>query len=195
MSDHAGREAAGQRIDAGAAILDADTPSAPPAPLDEESLIPPELAAAVGREMGSSRAWVEAELVRRMAAAFEVRDPALDAALASNDRGYDLPAWAIYSITRPQRIETPGIDPWGTLMAAEELHLVTPLHLDDRLHIDQRIAGLQERIGGRVGHSLFIHIEWRYRRIAGRAGAEHIGEEVARVRHTLAHFRGRHSGE
>ncbi len=192
MSDHARREAAGQRIDAGTAILDAD---APPTPPDEESLIPPELAAAVGREMEPSRARVEAELVRRMADVFEVRDAALEAALASNDRGYDLPPWAIYSITRPQRIETPGIDPWKTLIAAEELHIVTPLHLDDRLHIAQRIAGLQERIGGRVGHSLFIHIDWSYRRLEGRPGNEQIGQEVARVRHTMAYFRGRHTGE
>jgi len=162
---------------------------------DEESLIPPELAAAVGREMDPSRARVEAEGVRRMADIFDVRDAALEAALASNDRAFDLPPWAIYSISRPQRIETPGIDPWNTLIAAEELHIVSPLRLDDRVHIAQRIAGLQERIGGRVGHSLFIHIDWSYRRIEGRPGNEHVGPEVARVRHTMAHFRGRHTGE
>ena len=169
--------------------------TARPPEAEEESLIPPELAAAVGREMASSRAWVEAELVRRTAAAFEVEDPELEAALAANDRTYDLPPWAIYSISRPQGIETPGIDPWSTLMAAEELHILSPLHLDDRLHVQQRIADVQERIGGRVGHSLFIHLEWRYRRMRGRPGAEEIGEEVARVRHTLAHFRERHTGE
>ena len=174
--------------------------TAPNAPEDDERLIPPELAAAVGKEMGTSRARVEAELVRRMASSFDVEDPELDQALESNDRTYDLPHWAIYSITRPQRIDTPGIDPWSTLIAAEELHLVRPLHLDDRLHIDQRIADVQERIGGRVGHSLFIHLEWRYRllRKAGGDpgdGQDEIGEEVARIHHTMAYFRGRHTGE
>ena len=152
MSDHARREAAGQRIDAGAAILDADTPSAPPAPPDEESLIPPELAAAVGREMGSSRAWVEAELVRRMAAAFEVarRGPG---GRPGVERPRLRPAGLgdLQASPGPQRIETPGIDPWGTLMAAEELHLVTPLHLDDRLPhrpADRRPAGTHRRARG-----------------------------------------------
>jgi hypothetical protein len=172
-----------------------ETATAPPDAPAEESLIPPELAAAVGREMAPSRARVEAEHVRRMADVFDVDDAALEAALASNDRGYDLPPWAIYSITRPQRIETPGIDPWTTLIAAEELHIVTPLRLDDRVRIVQRIAGVQERIGGRVGHSLFIHIDWSYRRLEGRPGNEQVGPEVARVRHTMAHFRGRHTGE
>lgn len=174
--------------------------TAPDAPEEDESLIPPELAAAVGKEMGTSRARVEAELVRRMAASFDVEDPELEQALATNDTSYDLPHWAIYSITRPQRIDTPGIDPWSTLIAAEELHLVQPLHLNDRLQIDQRIADVQERIGGRVGHSLFIHIEWRYRLLensGGHSGTEQetIGEEVARVHHTMAYFRGRHTGE
>ena len=180
---------------------------------DEESLISPELAAAVGKEMGSTRAWVEAELVRRMGMALEVEDPALEAALDSNDRSYDLPAWTIYAITRPQRMQMPGIDPWDTLMAAEELQIMIPLHLDDRLHVEQRIADVQERIGGRVGHSLFINLEWRYRRLPPRDGRDDlsaspnadsgaetidndaIGEEVARIRHTLTHFRNRHSGE
>ena len=162
---------------------------------EEESLIPPELAAAVGKEMGSSRARVDAELVRRMASAFDVEDAELEAALASNDADFDLPPWAIYCISKPQRIETPGIDPWTTLMAAEELQISRPLHLGDRLLVDQRIADLQERIGGRVGHSLFINIEWRYRLRTGQASNEEIGAEVAWVRHTMVHFRGRHTGD
>lgn len=173
--------------------------TAPEVPEEDESLIPPELAAAVGKEMGTSRARVEAEFVRRMASSFDVEDAELDRALASNDRSYDLPPWAIYSISRPQRIDTPGIDPWSTLMAAEELQLTRLLHLDDHLHIDQRIADVQERIGGRVGQSVFIHLEWRYRllhKAGGKSGEQdEIGEEVARVRHTMAYFRGRHTGE
>ena len=172
---------------------------------DEESLISPELAAVVGQEMGASHAWVEAELVRRMALALEIEDPALEAALAANDCAYDLPPWTIYCISRPQRIETPGIEPWGTLLAAEELQILSPLHLGDRLDVAQQIADVQERIGGRVGHSLFISLEWRYRRMRSRppgdatrpdrTATEDIGEEVARIRHTLAHFRERHTGE
>jgi len=178
---------------------------------EDESLISPELSAAVGQDQGFVRASVEAELVRRMAESIEVKDAALDAALASNDHTYDLPPWTIYCITRPQRMFLPGIEPWDTLMAAEELHLTAPLHLGDRLEVAQRIADVQERVGGRVGHSLFITLEWRYARIPKRSdddGATPVetdhpeatdnketGEEVARIRHTLAHFRERHSGE
>lgn len=175
---------------------DADAAARDSAPeADEESLIPPELAAAVGKVTASSHARVEAELVRRMASAFDVEDADLTAALETHDRSFALPPWAIYSISKPQQIETPGIDPWTTLMAAEECELRRPLHLGDRLWVDQRIADLQERIGGRVGHSLFINIEWRYRLLEGEPRNEQIGPEVARVRHTMTHFRGRHTGE
>ena len=154
---------------------------------DEASWITPALAAAIGVEGAATVATVEAELVRRLAVAFEEEDPKLTRALAGNDRSYALPPWAVHSIARPQAVAIPGIRSWDSLLAAEELQVLGAMRLDDRITISSQLADVQERIGGRVGHSLFLILEWRY--------SQASGADVARIRHTLTHFRQRHTGE
>ena len=49
-----------------------------------------------------------------------------------------------------------------------------------------RIAGMNERIGGRVGHALFVDHEWTY--------TNQHGVDVATTRRTVAYFKQKHSG-
>ena len=72
-------------------------------------------------------------------------------------------------------------------MAADAWEVKADIHLGDQQTIVPRLAEIQERIGGRVGHSLFIHHEWVY------TNQDEV--EVARVRRTVTHFQTRHTGE
>ena len=163
------------------------SPTQPESMDADASWITPELAAAIGVEGPPAIVIVEADLVRRLAAAFEEEDPGLEKALAANDRTYPLPAWAVHSFARSQALEIPGIRAWDSLLAAEEVQIIRALHLEDQIAIRSQLADVQERIGGRVGHSLFLTLEWRYCDASGR--------DMALIRHTLTHFRERHKGE
>ena len=165
----------------------ADASPAADADGTEESLITPAMRAAIGEESEPFTIEITAELVSRMAEALEEDDPALRAVLESGETGAELPPWAIlthYGRLRPEPVPDA---PARGLQAADEFTILGPIRLGDRLTIVQRLADVQERIGGRVGHSLFVHHEWSY--------TDQEGRVVARTRRTRAHFMGRHSGE
>ena len=142
---------------------------------------------AIGKEVGEFTLEIDPELVWRMAQALEADDPDLQAVIESGEPGAEVPAWAIltyYGRLRPAPVPDA---PERGLQAADEFTVLGPIRLGDRLSIVQRLADVQERIGGRVGHSLFVHHEWDY--------TNQHGEIVARTRRTRAHFAGKHSGE
>ena len=154
---------------------------------EEQSLITPAMQAAVGVETEPFTIEITAELVSRLAEALEVDDPDLQALLRSGETGAELPPWAVlthYGRLRPGAVPDA---PERGLQAADEFTILGPIRLGDRLTIVQRLADVQERIGGRVGHSLFVHHEWAY--------TNQAGEVVARTRRTRAHFVGRHSND
>ena len=154
---------------------------------DEASMITPAMQAAIGQEAGQFTIEIYADLVRRLAEALEVEDPELRAALRRGEIGAEVPPWAIlthYGRLRPNAVPDA---PLRGLQAADEFTILGPIRLGDRLTVVQRLADVQERIGGRVGHSLFVHHEWSY--------TNQHGEVVARTRRTRAHFAGKHSGE
>ena len=157
-------------------------------PADEdESLITPAMRAAVGVEDAPIVIHISRELVRRMAEALDEDDPALLAALASGESRPEVPPWAIfthYSKYRPGRVPDA---PERGLMAADEMTMLAPVRVGDTLRVVRRVADVQERIGGRVGHSLFVHHEWTY--------TNQDGVEVARTRRTVTYFKGKHTGE
>ena len=158
-----------------------------PAQAEDESWITPAMEAAIGQKVGEFTLEIDPELVWRMVQALEVDDSELQAAIESGEPGAEVPAWAIltyYGRLRPAPVPDA---PERGLQAADEFTILGPIRLGDRLTIVQRLADVQERIGGRVGHSLFVHHEWDY--------TNQDGETVARTRRTRAHFAGKHSGE
>lgn len=156
-------------------------------PADDASMVTPAMQAAIGQQAGQFTIEIDADLVRRLAEALEVDDPELRAALKRDEVGTEVPAWAIlthYGRLRPNPVPDA---PLRGLQAADEFTILAPIRIGDRLTVVQRLADVQERIGGRVGHSLFVHHEWSY--------TNQHGEVVARTRRTRAHFAGKHSGE
>ena len=154
---------------------------------EDESLITPAMRAAVGVEAAPILIHISRELVRRMAEALDEDDPALLAALEGGEANPEVPPWAIfvhYSKYRPARVPDA---PERGLMAADEMTMLAPVRVGDTLRVVRRIADLQERVGGRVGHSLFVHHEWSY--------TNQEGTEVARTRRTVTFFKGKHTGE
>ena len=118
---------------------------------DDESMITPAMEAAIGREGDPVTATITRELVRRMAEALDEGDAELLAALESDDATPEVPGWALFvHFGRYRQPELPDAPPRG-LMAADELTLLAPIHVGDELTVVSRIAGMNERIGGRVG--------------------------------------------
>ena len=153
---------------------------------DDESMITPAMEAAIGREGDPVTLTITRELVRRMAEALDEPDPALLAALESDDATPEAPGWALFvHFGRYRQPDLPDAPPRG-LMAADELTLLAPIHVGDELTVVSRIAGMNERIGGRVGHSLFVDHEWTF--------SNQHGVDVATTRRTVAYFKQKHSG-
>ena len=143
--------------------------------------------AAIGSEGEPQTAEINAELILRLMDALEEDDDDLRAAVEAGDTSVDIPTYALLTTsTRQQQLNVPDA-PQRALMAADAWSVSAPIHLGDTMTIVPRLAEIQERIGGRVGHSLFIHHEWVY--------TNQHGQEVARVRRTVTHFQDRHSGE
>jgi len=154
---------------------------------DDESLITPAMEAVIGREGEPFTTEISRELVRRLADALEEDDPHLLAALEGDAPHPAVPHWAVFTIAARLRQQPLPDSPERGLMAADEHWMLAPIHVGDRLTIVGRIADIQERIGGRVGHSLFIHHEWTY--------TNQDGVDVARSRRTTTRFNAKHSGE
>ena len=155
---------------------------------DDESLITPAMEAAIGTEGEAVTATVEAAALQQLMEALEEDDQTLLDAAASGDPSVDLPTYALLTMSRRQeQMSVPDV-PTRALMASEAWTVSNPIRIGDELRIQPRIAEIQERIGGRVGHSLFVHHEWVYSNAA-------TGEELARVRRTIAHFKEQHTGE
>ncbi len=154
---------------------------------DDESMLTPAMEAAIGIEGDPVTVRINPEIVRRLVEALEEEDEAVLAAVNSDDPNAEIPAYALITATTRQRQLTVPDAPRRGLMAADEWRIFGPIHMGDELTITPRIADIQERIGGRVGHSLFVHHEWVYRNQAG--------DEVARVRRTITLFKEKHSGE
>jgi hypothetical protein len=154
---------------------------------DDESLITPDMEASIGTEGDPVTISINPELVRRLVESLEEEDADVLAAVESDDPNAEIPAYAlITAATRQRQLTVPDVPKRG-LMAADEWRVEGAIHMGDTLTITPRIAEIQERIGGRVGHSLFVHHEWVYEN-------QH-GDVVARVRRTTAHFKDKHSGE
>ena len=154
---------------------------------DDESLITEAMQAAVGSEGEPQTDEIDAERVLRLMDALGEEDTELRAAVERRDPSVPIPTYALLTTsTRQQQLSLPDA-PERALMAADAWQVSADIHIGDTMTIVPRIADLQERIGGRVGHSLFVHHEWVY--------TNQRGEEVARVRRTVTHFQARHSGE
>ena len=154
---------------------------------DDDSVMTPDMRATIGREGEAVSFEIDREMVRRLAEAVEEEDPAVLAAINSDDPDAPLPPYALLTVsTRMRQLTVPDM-PQHALMAAEEFEVLAPIRSGVRYTATPRVADIQERIGGRVGHSLFVHHEWVYR--------SPQGDVVARVRRTIAHFFDRHSGE
>ncbi len=146
---------------------------------DADSLITPAMRAAIGREGASITRTIEAEPVLRLIIAYD-EDPAIIAAVRRGDRSVALPPYCLSTITSGEgQIQVPDLPP-HQLLAADGWSISAPIHLGDRLTITPRLADIQERIGGRVGHSLFVHNEW----VCVNADRE----EVARMLRTMTYF-------
>ena len=154
---------------------------------DDESLITPAMEAAIGSEGESAQDTIDAGRVLRLMRALNEDDADLLAAVEAGDASYPMPTYALLTTsTRQQQLSVPDT-PERALMAADAWQVSAPIHIGDTMTIVPRVADIQERIGGRVGHSLFVHHEWVY--------TNQHGAEVARVRRTVTHFQQRHTGE
>jgi hypothetical protein len=154
---------------------------------DDESMMTPAMESAIGKEGEAVVVEVNRELVRRLVEALEEEDESVLAAIESDDPHAEVPAYALITAATRQRQLTVPDAPKRGLMAADEWQIKAPIHIGDRLTIVPRIADIQERIGGRVGHSLFVHHEWVY--------TNQDDVEVARIRRTITLFKEKHSGE
>lgn len=147
---------------------------------DEETLITPAMRAAIGREGTPAHISIDRELVRRLAEALEEDDQALRLALTDPQAKTVAPPYALLlAISRMEQIAVPDA-PRNTLIAADEWQWFAPVYVGDALTVVPRIADVQERIGGRVGHSLFAQHEWTC--------TNQHGVLVARVRRTMTYF-------
>ena len=156
-------------------------------PEDDESLITPAMEAAIGSEGEPVSATISGELVARVMEALDEPDDELPKAVRAGDTSVELPGYALLTTTSAHReVDVPDA-PGRRLMAADAWEILAPIHVGDTMTIVPRLAEIQERIGGRVGHSLFVHHEWVY--------TNQDGTEVARARRTVAHFQEQHSGE
>ncbi len=154
---------------------------------DDESLITPAMEAAIGSEGTPATDTIDAHRVLRLMRALNEADADLLAAAESGDTSYPMPTYALLTTsTRQEQLSVPDT-PERALMAADAWQVSAPIHIGDTMTIVPRVAEIQERIGGRVGHSLFVHHEWVY--------TNQHGQEVARVRRTVTHFQQRHTGE
>ena len=153
---------------------------------DDESMITPAMEAEIDAPGDPIEVTITRELVRRMAEALDA-DPDLIAVLESAEETPEGPAWALFvHFGRYRQRRLPDAPKRG-LMAADELTILAPVRVGDTLTVVSKIAGINERIGGRVGHSLFVDHEWTY--------TNQRGEEVARTRRTVTFFKDKHSGE
>ena len=127
---------------------------------EPESLITGAMAAAIGRTGEPFTRTIEQASLLRYAEAYE-EEPDLLNAIRAGDRSVPLPVYALMGQNGGQR------QPWGpqhipdlpehSLLAGNGWELFAPLHLGDEITVTPRVADIQERIGGRVGHSLFVH--------------------------------------
>ena len=164
-----------------------ETPQAATDESDEdESMITPAMEAEIGILGEPDTMTINRELVRGMAEALD-EDSALLAALEDEEGTPEVPGWALFTYfgrTRQRRLPDA---PKRGLMAADELTLLAPIRVGDTLTVVSKIAGMNERIGGRVGHALFVDHEWSY--------TNQDDVEVARTRRTVTFFKQKHSGE
>ncbi len=154
---------------------------------DDESLITPAMEAVIGSEGEPRTVTIDKELVQRLMVALDESDEELMAAVDAGDSSYPIPTYALLTTSTSQRQLTIPDAPERALMASDAWEVEADIHLGDTMTIVPRVAEIQERIGGRVGHSLFIHHEWVY--------TNQDDVEVARVRRTVTHFQQQHSGE
>ncbi len=154
---------------------------------DDESMITPAMEAAIGSEGEPREVTIDKELVLRLMRALDEDDEELMAAVEAGDASHPIPTYALLTTSTSQRQLTVPDAPERALMASDAWEVKADIHLGDQMTIVPRLAEIQERIGGRVGHSLFVHHEWVY--------TNQDDVEVARVRRTVTHFRQRHSGE
>ena len=146
----------------------------------DESLITPAMQAAIGSEGEPVRVEISREVVRRMAEALDEDDPAILAAIDGDDPHPVVPSYALICIlSHMSEMRVPDVPGHG-LMAADDWTYLNPVRVGDRITVRPRVADIQERIGGRVGHSLFVRHEW--------ICANQDGVEIARVRRTIAHY-------
>lgn len=146
----------------------------------DESLITPAMQAAIGSEGEPVRVEISREVVRRMAEALDEDDPAILAAIDGDDPHPVVPSYALICIiSHMSEMRVPDVPGHG-LMAADDWTYLNPVRVGDRITVRPRVADIQERIGGRVGHSLFVRHEWICENQAG--------VEIARVRRTIAHY-------
>ena len=152
---------------------------------DDESMVTPAMEAEIGRAGDPVQVTITRELVHRMAEALD--EPELLAALEGDDATPEVPGWALFVHFGRYRQRTLPDAPARGLMAADELTLLAPIRVGDELTVVARVAGFNERIGGRVGHALFVDHEWTY--------TNQHGVDVATTRRSVAHFKQKHTGE
>lgn len=148
--------------------------------IEDASLITAAMQAVIGRESEPSTLHIIRALVERLIDAVEDDDPQLRSALNSADSQAEVPPYVINADRiGGALLAVPDLPNFG-LLAADELEVLGPVRLGDTLTAVRKVADIQERIGGRVGQSIFVQHETRF--------TNQDGNVVARTRITIAHF-------
>jgi acyl dehydratase len=138
--------------------------------LMDQSLITAELRAQVGRPLPERRITITPDLVRR------VREALAGGPVADDDR---VPPALIFTLEDDRGPLLPGL-PESGLLTGDEWEWQRPFRVGETMTARTRLADVNERLGGRLGHALFLRYDCL---ITGEDG-----EPAAYARRSTAYF-------
>jgi len=141
--------------------------------VSEQSLLTPEVRAAVGRASEPVTVTVTLRMVRRAMETYglEPRDFA---------PGEPVPGYVTVALESEARsVPMPEVMP-RSLLISNELAFERPLRLGEDLTLQNRIADISERLGGRFGYSIYVRSETEFR--------DSTGAVVARTGQTMMQY-------
>ncbi len=141
--------------------------------MPEESLLTPEVRAAVGRTSEPVKVVVTERAVERALETYGMPPRKL----APGDPVPGIVTVALEADVRS--VSAPEVLP-KSLLISNELSFERPLRLGEELSVQQRIADISERLGGRFGYSIYVRTETEYR--------DANGEVVARTGTTMMQY-------
>lgn len=141
--------------------------------MPEESLLTPEIRAAIGRTSEPVTVVVTAKAVARALETYGMPPRTF----APGDPVPGIVTVALEADARS--VESPEVLP-RSLLISNEMWFERPLRLGETLTVQQRIADISERLGGRFGYSIYIRTETEYRDADGKL--------VARTGNTMMQY-------